>query len=43
MKVVFTRPTYRDLAEIKAWIAADKPRAAERMVEKLMAACLNLS
>lgn len=43
MKVVFTRPTYQDLAEIRTWIAADNPRAADRMVEKLVSACSGLS
>lgn len=39
MSVVFTRRALRDLANIRAYIANDNPRAASRMAVEIVAAC----
>lgn len=43
MRVVVARRAELDLAELCAWIAQDKPRAAERMLDRLVAAAHSLS
>ena len=43
MKVRFTRPALIDIAEIEAWIAQDKPEAARRMADRLLAAGFDLN
>lgn len=39
MSVVFTRRALRDIAKIRAYIAADNPSAASRMAVEIVAAC----
>jgi len=39
MPVNFTRRALRDLANIRAYIANDNPRAASRMAVEIVAAC----
>ena len=43
MKVVVAPAVRRDLVEIGTWIARDKPRAADRMVDRLLSAAKGLS
>ena len=43
MRVRFTRSARQDLAEIGNWIAADNPKAAARMVDRLISAGEGLS
>ena len=43
MKVIVAPAARRDLVEIGTWIARDKPRAADRMVDRLLSAANGLS
>lgn len=42
MTLVWTRPARRDLADLRAWIAADNPTAARTQAERLLAAAARL-
>ena len=43
MKVIITRTAQGDLIEIGAWVARDKPIAANRLVSALSVSCERLS
>ncbi|CAN5454976.1 type II toxin-antitoxin system RelE/ParE family toxin [soil metagenome] len=43
MKVVVSRRAEMDMVEIATWIAGDSPRAASRMINRLIAAANGLS
>jgi toxin ParE1/3/4 len=43
MRVVWTAPAWRDLASLWAYIARDKPNAAARQVECIVAAAARLA
>lgn len=43
MKVIVSRRAEMDMAEIAAWIAGDNPRAASRMIDRLISAANGLS
>jgi toxin ParE1/3/4 len=43
MRVVWTAPALRDLASLRAYIAGDRPAAAERQVERIVAAAARLA
>jgi toxin ParE1/3/4 len=36
MKIVFRETAYRDLEEIHAWIAKDRPAAADRVIDRIV-------
>jgi toxin ParE1/3/4 len=36
MKVIFREAAYRDLDEIHAWIAKDRPAAADRVIDRII-------
>lgn len=42
MQIVWTEAALRDLASIRAYIAGDNPRAAERQLQLIFAAIRNL-
>lgn len=42
MRIVWTEPALRDLAAARAYIARDKPPAADRQVERVLAAVTSL-
>jgi toxin ParE1/3/4 len=43
MRVVWTRPALADVLQIKEYLAADSPRYAQRVAERLFAAVERLS
>jgi plasmid stabilization system protein ParE len=43
MQVVWTEPALRDLAPLRAYIAGERPAAAERQVERIVAAAARLA
>ena len=43
MQVVWTARALRDLASLRAYIAQDRPVAAERQVERILAAAVRLA
>jgi plasmid stabilization system protein ParE len=43
MQVVWEAPALRDLASLRAYIAGDRPAAAERQVERIVAAAARLA
>lgn len=43
MKAIFRAGAYQDLEQISAWIARDEPRAAARVVERILDDIVRLS
>jgi toxin ParE1/3/4 len=43
MRIVWTEPAVRDLAAARAYIAQDNARAADRQVERVLAAVVGLT
>ena len=43
MRIVWTEPALRDLASARAYLATDNPSAAERQVERVLAAVAGLT